>query len=81
MVKVTIGELLNEDGSKVLLNEKDTITGADLESIPFELLSYLPLETALEATGCSYIVDGALETSLMQLRLVFEDKIENLLQR
>jgi len=72
----TIGELLNEDGSKVLLNEGDKISDADLESIPFELLSYLPLESALEEQVVR-IVDGA-RNKLEAVKLVFDDKIDNL---
>ncbi len=74
--KKTIGELLNEDGSKVLLNEGDTIQGEDLESIPFELLSYLPLVSELEQQVV-YIVDSA-RNKLDAVKMVFEDKIENL---
>ena len=72
----TIGELLNEDGSKVLLNEGDKISDEDLESIPFELLSYLPLESALEEQVVR-IVDGA-RNKLEAIKLVFDEKIENL---
>jgi DNA-directed RNA polymerase subunit beta len=46
--KKTTGVLLNEDGSQKLLNKGQDITAADLEVIPFELLSYIPLEQDLE---------------------------------
>ncbi|MGH1467691.1 MAG: DNA-directed RNA polymerase subunit beta [Bdellovibrionales bacterium] len=74
--KKTIGELLNEDGSKVLLNEGDTISGEDLESIPFGLLSYMPLASEVEQQVV-YIVDSA-RNKLDAIKMVFEDKIENL---
>ena len=70
--KVTQGELLNEDGSKKLLEEGQTIKEEDVESIPFELLSYIPLETKLEEQ-LSHRVDSA-RNQIEAIRMVFEEK-------
>ena len=70
--KVTQGELLNEDGSKKLLEEGQTIIEEDVESIPFELLSYIPLEAKLEEQ-LSHRVDSA-RNQIEAIRMVFEEK-------
>jgi DNA-directed RNA polymerase subunit beta len=58
---------LNEDGSQKLLNKGQDITSdSDLETIPFELLSYIPLEQELEYQ-VTKIVDGA-RNQLMLLK-------------
>jgi DNA-directed RNA polymerase subunit beta len=49
---------LNEDGTQKLLNKGQDITNADLETIPFELLSYIPLEQELEYQ-VNKIIDGS----------------------
>jgi DNA-directed RNA polymerase subunit beta len=74
--KVTTGVLLNEDGSQKLLNKGQTLTEADLETIPFELLSYIPLEQDLEFQ-VNKIIDGA-RNQLDAVKLVFNEKIERL---
>jgi DNA-directed RNA polymerase subunit beta len=74
--KITTGVLLNEDGSQKLLNKGQSITAADLETVPFELLSYIPLEQELEYQ-VSRIVDGA-RNQLDAVRLVFNEKIDRL---
>jgi DNA-directed RNA polymerase subunit beta len=74
--KVTTGVLLNEDGSQKLLNKGQDLTEADLETIPFELLSYIPLEQDLEFQ-VNKIIDGA-RNQLDAVRLVFNEKIERL---
>ncbi len=74
--QVTTGELLNEDGSKTLINSGETISGEDLESIPFELLSYLPLPQELEQQVV-YIVDST-RNKLDAIKMIFDDKIDNL---
>src|SRR5204862_3145635 len=56
--KATTGVLLNEDGSQKLLAKGQAISEADLETIPFELLNYIPLESELEAQ-VSRVIDGA----------------------
>ncbi len=74
--KITTGVLLNEDGSQKLLNKGQNLTEADLETIPFELLSYIPLEQDLEFQ-VNKIIDGA-RNQLDAVRLVFNEKIERL---
>ena len=74
--KKTSGVLLNEDGTEKLLNKGQEITGADLETIPFELLSYIPLEQELEYQ-ISRIIDGA-KNQLDAVKLVFNEKLDRL---
>jgi DNA-directed RNA polymerase subunit beta len=74
--KKTTGVLLNEDGSQKLLNKGQDITVADLETIPFELLSYIPLETELEFQ-VTKIVDSA-RNQLDAVKMVFNEKIDRL---
>ncbi len=74
--KKTVGILLNEDGSQKLLNKGQDITNADLETIPFELLSYIPLESELEFQ-VNKIIDGA-RNQLDAVKLVFNEKIDRL---
>lgn len=74
--KKTTGVLLNEDGSQKLLNKGQDITVADLETIPFELLSYIPLEQDLEFQ-VNKIVDGA-RNQLDAVKMVFNEKLDRL---
>ena len=74
--KKTTGVLLNEDGSQKLLNKAQDITNADLETIPFELLSYIPLESDLEFQVAK-IVDSA-RNQLDAVKMVFNEKIDRL---
>ncbi len=74
--KTTNGILLNEDGSQKLLSKGQIITEPDLETIPFELLSYIPLESELEFQ-VTRIVDGA-RNQLEAVKVVFDAKIDRL---
>src|SRR6201999_1850637 len=74
--KVTTGVLLSEDGSDKLLSKGQTIKGEDLETIPFELLSYVPLDSELEFQ-VQRIVDGA-RNQLDAVKMVFNEKIDRL---
>lgn len=74
--KKTTGVLLNEDGSQKLLNKAQDITSADLETIPFELLTYIPLEQELEFQ-VTRILDGA-RNQLEAVKMVFNEKIDRL---
>lgn len=74
--KTTTGVLLNEDGSEKLLSKGQEITSEDLETIPFELLSYIPLESELEYQT-TRIIDAA-RNQLDAVKLVFEEKIDRL---
>jgi DNA-directed RNA polymerase subunit beta len=74
--KVTTGVLLSEDGSEKLLSKGQTIKGEDLETIPFELLSYVPLESELEFQ-IQRVVDGA-RNQLDAVKMVFNEKIDRL---
>ncbi|MCB9072147.1 MAG: DNA-directed RNA polymerase subunit beta [Bdellovibrionaceae bacterium] len=74
--KKTTGALLNEDGTKKLLEKGQLITSEDLETIPFELLSYTPLESELEYQ-VSRIIDRA-RNQLEAIKFVFDEKVERL---
>ncbi len=74
--KKTTGVLLNEDGSQKLLSKGQDITSADLETIPFELLTYIPLDQDLEFQ-VTKILDGA-RNQLDAVKLVFNEKIDRL---
>jgi DNA-directed RNA polymerase subunit beta len=74
--KVTNGVLLSEDGSQKLLSKGQEIGGEDLENIPFELLSYIPLESDLEYQ-VSRIIDGA-RNQLDAVKMVFSEKFDRL---
>ena len=72
----TTSVLLSEDGSQKLLEKAQTITDSDVESIPFELLSYIPLSQELEYQ-VTRVVDGA-RNQLDAIRMIFDEKIDRL---
>jgi DNA-directed RNA polymerase subunit beta len=74
--KMTTGVLLNEDGSQKLLDKGQSVQAGDLESIPFELLSYIPLEPELEFQ-VTKIMDGA-RNQLDVVKMVFDEKTDRL---
>jgi DNA-directed RNA polymerase subunit beta len=74
--KKTNGVLLNEDGSKKLLEKAEPITEGNLEIIPFELLSYIPVESDLEFQ-VTKIIDGA-RNQLDAVKLIFNEKLDRL---
>ncbi|MCB0342876.1 MAG: DNA-directed RNA polymerase subunit beta [Bdellovibrionales bacterium] len=74
--KVTSGVLLNEDGSEKLLEKNQEITSEDLETIPFELLSYIPLDPDLEYQNAR-IIDSA-RNQLDAVKMVFDEKLDRL---
>lgn len=74
--KTTTGVLLSEDGSDKLLSKGQDITSEDLESIPFELLAYIPLESELEFQ-CQKIVESA-RNQLEAVKIVFDEKLDRL---
>lgn len=74
--KKTTGVLLNEDGSQKLLNKGQDIAASDLEIIPFELLTYIPLEQEIEYQA-TRILDGA-KNQLEAVKMVFNEKIDRL---
>ncbi len=74
--KKTNGVLLNEDGSQKLLSKGQEITSAELETIPFELLTYIPLEQELEFQ-VTKVLDGA-RNQLDAVKMVFNEKIDRL---
>ncbi len=74
--KKTTGVLLNEDGSQKLLSKGQEIMAADFETIPFELLQYIPLEQELEFQ-VTKVLDGA-RYQLEAVRVVFNEKIDRL---
>ena len=74
--KKTTGVLLSEDGSDKLLSKGQLIADEDLESIPFELLSYIPLSSELEYQ-VTRIVDGT-RNQLDVVKMVFNEKVDRL---
>jgi DNA-directed RNA polymerase subunit beta len=74
--KITTGVLLNEDGSQKLLSKGQTLTNEDLETIPFELLSYVPLDQELEYQ-VTRIIDGA-RNQMDAVKMVFSEKTDRL---
>lgn len=74
--KTTQGVLLNEDGSQKLLTKGQVIAAADLETIPFDLLSYIPLDSDLEYQ-VTKVLDGA-RNQLDAVKMVFDEKIDRL---
>lgn len=74
--KKTTGVLLNEDGSQKLLNKGQEIHSSDLEIIPFELLTYIPLDQEIEFQ-VTRILDGA-KNQLEAVKIVFNEKIDRL---
>ncbi|MBY0314071.1 MAG: DNA-directed RNA polymerase subunit beta [Bdellovibrionales bacterium] len=74
--KKTTGALLNEDGTKKLLDKGALITSEDLETVPFELLSYIPLDSELEFQ-VSKIIDRS-RNQLEAVKLVFDEKTDRL---
>ena len=53
----TTDKLVSEDGSKELLPKGQKITLEILESIPFEIIGYLPMELSLEEKLSEYFAD------------------------
>lgn len=76
--KETKDILLSEDGSAKLLTKGQLITSEDLETIPFQLLSYIPLETELEFQ-VNRIVDSG-RNQLEAVKMVFDEKIDRLIK-
>ncbi|NQZ00922.1 MAG: DNA-directed RNA polymerase subunit beta [Bdellovibrionales bacterium] len=74
--KTTTSVLLNEDGSQKLLSKGQVIAEEDLETIQFELLSFIPLESELEYQA-TRIIDAA-RNQLDAVKLVFEEKMDRL---
>ena len=70
------GVLLSEDGQEKLLSKGQVITHEDLETIPFELLAYIPLEEELEKRTIK-IVDMA-RNKMEAIKVVFNEKINRL---
>lgn len=74
--KKTTGVLLSEDGSQKLLGKGDDIKAEDLETIPFDLLGYVPLESELEFQ-VQKIIDSA-RNQLDAVKLIFNEKLDRL---
>lgn len=72
----TTSVLLSEDGSQKLLEKGQIISSADLETIPFELLSYIPLESELEFQ-VNKVIEGA-RNQLDAVTMVFNEKADRL---
>ncbi len=72
----TNGELLSADGESTLLTKGQSLNEEDIESVPFELLAYLPMEAEVEAEVAN-IIDQA-RHQLEAIRIVFDEKIARL---
>ena len=76
MEKKTTDILLNEDGSQQLLASGQVISEEDLETIPFKLLSYIPLSPKLEDPVFRITDRG--RRQLDAIKMVFDEKIDRL---
>ncbi len=74
--KKTTDILLNEDGSQELLSRGQVIKEKDLETIPFKLLSYIPLAPELEEPVFRVTDRG--RRQLEAIKMVFDEKIDRL---
>ncbi len=72
----TTGVLLSEDGSQKLLAKAQQITEADLETVPFELLSYIPLSNEMEFQ-VTKVIDAA-RNQIDAVKMIFQEKTERL---
>ena len=68
--------LLNEDGSQQLLESGQAISEEDIETIPFKLLSYIPLPAKLEDPVFRITDRG--RRQLDAIKMVFDEKIDRL---
>ena len=73
--KETVDSFSSKEGEK-WLSKKQEITEEDLESIPFEYLRSIPVETELENL-VSRVISNA-QNRLDSVKLIFEDKLERL---
>ena len=76
--KKTKGVLLSEDGQQELLKKSQTLTEEALDSIPFGLIGYIPLDAELEKKLQKITEDSA--NKLEAIRIVFHDK-KNLFEK
>ena len=72
----TSGQLLNEDGSRVLLKKGQVISEENLEAIQFELLTYIPLDAQKES-HISQVMERS-RNELEAIRLIMDEKLERL---
>ncbi len=72
----TSGVLLSEDGSQKLLGKGQVISEPDLETIPFELLSYIPLASELEFQ-VTKVIDSA-RNQIDAVKMIFQEKTDRL---
>ena len=72
----TSGKLLSEDGSEELLKKGQKLDRATLESIPFELLGFIPVKDELEQE-VTMIMKTAKE-KIEAVRYVFKEKTDKL---
>lgn len=69
-------QFLNEDGSVELLKKGQVIGADDLEAIPFEFLSYIPVTPALEQQVTQIVT--AVRSKLKAVKVIFGDKADRL---
>ncbi len=72
----TTDKLVSEDGSKELLPKGESLTSAALESIPFELIGYLPLRPEMEEKVSEYFAD--IRNRINRTRTKTQESINNL---
>ena len=72
----TTGVLLSADGSQEILKKGQVITEEDLETIPFDLLSYIPTSSSVEKTLVQTL--NAAQNQLEAVRMVVNEKIDSL---
>ncbi len=69
--------LLSDDGSQELLPAEHTITGQDIDKIPFELLAYIPLKNDKVVEKISELNEQA-KNRLSTVEMVYQDRVARL---
>lgn len=72
----TTGKLLSEDGSEELLAKDQKLDKKALETIPFDLLGFIPVEDSVEQEITQIMKAG--KEKIEAIRYVFKEKIEKL---
>ena len=73
----TVAVLLSDDGSEELLPSDHTIKSSDVDKVPFELLSYIPLKNEAVSENVSKLVESA-KNRLSAVEMVFQDRVKRL---
>ncbi len=74
--QTTTGKLLDSTGENQILKKGDAITQEQLDTIPFDLIRHIPLETGAEAQ-IGQILQGV-DAQIEGIKNIFEEKIKKL---